>query len=98
VKTNRRDAAMLARLHRAGELDWAAARDEDDARRAANEARWAEEEAERQAESRRNYEEAYSGEQISPDFFDTCLAPARASASIGSEMWRSRFSVPQIFM
>ena len=36
--------------------NWAAAMAEDNARRAANEARWAEEEAARQAESRRVYE------------------------------------------
>jgi hypothetical protein len=36
--------------------DWAAAQKEDNVRRAANEARWAEEEAARQAESRRTYE------------------------------------------
>jgi predicted transcriptional regulator len=36
--------------------DWAAAQKEDNARRAATEARWAEEEAARQAESRRRYE------------------------------------------
>jgi hypothetical protein len=36
--------------------DWAAARAKDDARRAANEARWAKEEEARQAESRRAYE------------------------------------------
>jgi hypothetical protein len=36
--------------------DWAAARAKDDARRAANEARWRKEEEARQAESRRAYE------------------------------------------
>jgi hypothetical protein len=36
--------------------DWAAAQKEDNVRRAANEARWAEEEAARQAESKRQYE------------------------------------------
>ena len=36
--------------------DWAAARKDDNVRRAANEARWAEEEAARQEESRRAYE------------------------------------------
>ncbi len=36
--------------------DWAAAQKEDNVRRAATEARWAEEEAARQAESRRAYE------------------------------------------
>jgi predicted transcriptional regulator len=36
--------------------DWAAAQKKDNVRRAANEARWAEEEAARQAESRRAYE------------------------------------------
>jgi len=36
--------------------DWAAAQKEDNARRAATEARWAEEEAARQAESKRQYE------------------------------------------
>lgn len=36
--------------------DWAAAMEEDNARRAANERRWAEEEAARQAESKRVYE------------------------------------------
>ncbi len=36
--------------------DWAAAQKEDNVRRAANEARWAEEERARQAESRRAYE------------------------------------------
>jgi hypothetical protein len=36
--------------------DWAAAQKEDNVRRVATEARWAEEEAARQAESRRQYE------------------------------------------
>ena len=36
--------------------DWAAARDEDNVRRAANEARWAKEEAARQTQSRRGFE------------------------------------------
>jgi hypothetical protein len=36
--------------------DWAAAQKEDNIRRAATEARWAEQEAARQAESKRAYE------------------------------------------
>jgi hypothetical protein len=36
--------------------NWAAAQKEDNVRRAANEARWAEDEAARQAESKRKYE------------------------------------------
>jgi hypothetical protein len=48
--------SMLPQHDRRSTADWAAAQEEDKARRAANEARWDEEEAARQAASRRSYE------------------------------------------
>jgi hypothetical protein len=50
------DWSSVAPVARHPGADWAAAQKEDNVRRAANEARWAEDEAARQAESRRAYE------------------------------------------